>query len=47
MLAIMKKLKYDDEYNFENEVKRRAAVASPLTPFSRFFMSVLAFTACW
>lgn len=24
MLAVMKKLKYDDEYNFENEVNRHA-----------------------
>lgn len=26
MLAVMKKLKYDDEYNFENEVNRFAAI---------------------
>lgn len=28
MLAVMKKLKYDDEYNFENEVNRTAGVLS-------------------
>lgn len=37
MLAVMKKLKYDEEYNFENEVSGDAAPCwpwcrAPLTP---------------
>lgn len=29
MLAVMKKLKYDEEYNFENEVSGNAALYWP------------------
>lgn len=31
MLAVMKKLKYDDEYNFENEVNRTAGLLSTVS----------------
>ena len=30
MLAVMKKLKYDEEYNFENEVSRKVPPPPPL-----------------
>lgn len=38
MLAVMKKLKYDDEYNFENEVNRNAGILWTECFISDFFM---------